>query len=241
MAKGIFVIGTDTDVGKTVVTGGLVYLLRSKGYNTCYFKPVLSGAINEDGCLIPGDTRFVKAVSGLEEDYQNITPYIFKTPVSPLLASKMEDKPIDVGVIREKFQYLKSKYDYIVAEGSGGLIVPLTDDGYMLYDLVRELDMHSIVVTRAGLGTINHTVLTVRYAQSVGIRVKGIIMNGYTGCSLCEDDNIEVIEKLTEIPVIGVIHRMDGIDVEKLEMGDLKEEFEKRINVKKLIELMNQL
>jgi len=222
MAKGVFILGTDTDVGKTVIAGGMVYLLRSKGYNACYFKPVLSGATNKEERLIPGDTRFVKAVSGLKEDDENITPYIFQTPVSPHLASRIENNPIDKNIIREKFENLKSKYDYIITEGSGGLIVPLTDDGFMLYDLIKELGMSCIVVSRAGLGTINHTVLTVRYAQSIGIKIKGIIINGYTGSGLCEDDNIETIKKLTGVTVIGIIRKLNGLDVEEQRIGNVK-------------------
>jgi dethiobiotin synthetase len=241
VAKGIFIVGTDTDVGKTVITGGLMYLLRSGGYNACYFKPVLSGAMVEKEQLVPGDTRFIKGISGLEEEYRHITPYSFKTPVSPHLASRIEKKPIDINVIKEKFKYIKNKYKYIIAEGSGGLCVPLNDEGYMLYHLVQELGMTVMVVARAGLGTINHTVLTVRYAQSIGIEVKGIIINGYTQSSLCADDNIETVKKLTKVPIIGVIPRLDGVDVEKLQFGNLKEEFEKRIKTQDLIELMDEI
>jgi dethiobiotin synthetase len=136
MAKGIFIIGTDTGVGKTVVSAGLMKRLRTDGYNVGYFKPILSGAGFRDGNLAPWDTLFVKKISGLIEDNQNITPYVFQTPVSPHLAVEIENQVIDIAVIQAKYQYLKAKYDYLVVEGCGGLAVPLTRDGYMLYDLI---------------------------------------------------------------------------------------------------------
>lgn len=240
MARGIFVLGTDTSVGKTVVSAGLTYLLLTKGYSTCYFKPVSSGIVIEGENFIPGDARFVKTVSGLDECDYNITPYCFKTPVSPHLASRIENISVNVDSIKEKFRYLKSKYEFIITEGCGGLIVPLTDNGYMIYHLVRDLGIGCIIVARAGLGTINHTVLTVRYAQSVGIEIKGIIINGYIQ-SLCHDDNIETIKKLANIPVIGIIPAMDDIDVGKLQAGNLKEIFKSTINLQDILEIMNYI
>lgn len=241
MAKGIFITGTDTDAGKTVVTAGLMYLLRKEGYNSCYFKSALSGAVENGNELIPGDTRFVKTVSGLKEDINVITPYIFKIPVSPHLAARLENNPIDIDVIKEKFINLKNKYDYIVAEGSGGLIVPITEEGYMMYDLIKDLKMDVIVVARAGLGTINHTVLTVKYAQSLGIDVKGIIINGYEKPNICHDDNIKTIQKLTNVPVLAVIPKMENIDVEKSEIGNMKEEFERNVDIETILECMKEI
>lgn len=240
MIKGIFVIGTDTGVGKTVVSAGLMRRLRTDGYQACYFKPVLSGAGCLDGRPVPWDTLFVKKLSGLTEDNQNITPYAFKTPVSPHLASELEKQAIDLAVIKGKYQYLKDKYDYLVAEGCGGLAVPLTSGGYMLSDLIKELGMSCLVVARAALGTINHTLLTVKYAQNLAIKVRGIIINGYTG-GICEDDNIKTIEKLSGLPVIAVIPMMKGIEVENLQTGSMQEESENISIFPNIIQIMDIL
>lgn len=231
MNKGIFIIGTDTDVGKTVVSAGLMHLLRKNNYNACYFKPVLSGALDDFSGLIPGDTRFVKTVAQLEESLDTMTPYQFRTPVSPHLASQIEDTPIQVSVIKDRYHNLCKKYPYMLVEGAGGLAVPLTEDGYMLYSLVQDLDLPVIIVARAGLGTINHTVLTVRYAQSLGIKVKGIIINGYDATNICHPDNKKTIEKLTKLPILGLVPSLVGVDVEKLQWGTLKEWFEENILV----------
>lgn len=244
MTKGIYITGTDTDIGKTAVSAGLMYLLRNNGYNAVYFKAALSGAIEENGKLIPGDTRFACELSGLKEEYNNITPYIYKTAVSPHLAAKIENKPIDLNVIKDKFNKMKEKYDYVLAEGSGGIVCPLIDDKdntYMLYDLIKELGMNVIVVARASLGTINHTVITVKYIESLGIKVKGIIINGYKENELYEKDNIEMIKKLTKIPILGVIPWIKGLDAENVEIKSLKEEMEKAVNVDELVKVMDEI
>ncbi len=92
MSKGVFIVGTDTDVGKTIVTAGIMHVLRSNGYNATYFKAALSGAIEIGDKLIPGDTELACQASNLEEAYENITPFVYKTAVSPHLAAKLENK-----------------------------------------------------------------------------------------------------------------------------------------------------
>jgi dethiobiotin synthetase len=218
MAKGIFVVGTDTDVGKTIVTAGLLHVLRSKGHRATYFKGALSGAIEEGDKLIPGDTDLVSKVSGLKEPYENITPYIFKTAISPHLASKIEDNPIDLNIIKAKYEELKEKYDFIIAEGSGGIICPLINSDeeiYTLGDLIKDLNMSTVVVARGGVGTINHSVLTVKYMDTIGIKVKGIIINNYEDNYITKD-NIKVIEKLTGVPVVGKFKTIDKSNIDNI-------------------------
>lgn len=241
MAKGVFVVGTDTDVGKTIVTAGLMHVLRRNGYNATYFKAALSGAIEADNELIPGDTKLVSEVSNLEEAYENITPYVYRTPISPHLAAKLENNPIDLDIVREKYAYLKEKYDFIIAEGSGGIVCPLIDDErglYILGDLIKDLDMSAIIVARAGIGTINHSVLTVKYIEALGIKVRGIIINNYKEDFLC-DDNIEMIEKLTKAPIIGKLKNMENLEDNMIEA--IRTNSEKAFTIEKIIECMEQL
>lgn len=231
MSKGVFIVGTDTDVGKTVVAAGLMHVMRKNGYNATYFKSALSGAIQVGSELVPGDTKLVSEVSNLEESYENITPYVYKTPVSPHLAAKLENKAIDLDVIRKKYEYLKEKYDYIIAEGSGGIICPLIEeDGrlYTLENLIKDLNMSVIIVARAGLGTINHTVLTVKYIEALGIKIKGIIINNYIEDLLC-DDNIKTIEEITKVPVIAKFNHIKELEDNMLE--SIRVNAEKSFNV----------
>ncbi|MBU3144887.1 dethiobiotin synthase [Clostridium sp. CF012] len=241
MAKGVFIVGTDTDVGKTVVTAGIMHVMRSNGYNATYFKAALSGAFEVGNELIPGDAKLSCEVSNLEEAYENITPYVYKAQVSPHLAAKLENKPIDLDVIREKYDYLKGKYDYIIAEGSGGIICPLIDDErglYTLENLIVDLNMSVVIVARAGLGTINHTVLTVKYIESLGINIKGIIINNYTENFLC-NDNIKMIEKLTKVPVIGKLKYIENLKDNMVQA--IRTHAERAFSIKTIEKCMNQL
>jgi len=241
MAKGVFIVGTDTDVGKTVVTASIMHLLRSNGYNATYFKVALSGAFEVGNELVPGDTKLVCDVSNLEEDYENITPYVYKAEVSPHLAAKLENKPIQIEVIREKYDYLKGKYDYIIAEGSGGIVCPLINDErglYILENLIKDLNMSVIIVARAGVGTINHTVLTVKYIESLGINIKGIIINNYIDNLLC-NDNIQMIEKLTKVRIIGKLKYIKNLEDNMVQA--IRINAKKAFSVETLEECMDQL
>ncbi|GAA0781069.1 dethiobiotin synthase [Hathewaya limosa] len=243
MSKGIFIVGTDTDVGKTIISAGIMYLLRSNGYNATYFKGALSGAIEENDKLIPGDTKEVCELSNLKEEYSDITPYIYKTPVSPHLASKLENNIINKEVMLDKYKILKKKYDYIVAEGSGGIICPLIDTKesiYLLEDFIKDLGMNVVIVTRADLGTINHTILTVKYIQGLETKIKGIIINGYKNNILC-DDNIKIIKKLSNLPIIGIVNHIDNIHNENLRKDNIKLEIERSIDIRKIISIMDEI
>jgi len=240
LTKGICIIGTDTGVGKTVVTAGLMHVLLSEGHKACYFKPVSSGMVSVGGAPVSTDVCFVKTASGLEEDARFINPFSFETPVSPHLASRIENRAVDTGVIKERLQLLKSRYDYIVAEGCGGIAVPLRDDGYMLRRLIQELGCACVLVARTGLGTINHTLLTVSYAQSRGIAIEGIIMNGYTRSPL-EDDNIETIRKLAGLPVLCAVPALEGVDVDRRETGNLRNVFGRIMTAETIIQAMREL
>jgi dethiobiotin synthetase len=143
-------------------------------------------------------------------------------------------------VIKDILQYLKNHYDWIIAEGAGGLSVPLDDQGFMQYDLIRELGFPCLLVCRTGLGTINHTLLTIRFAQSAGLRIKGIVMNG-NGQTQAETDNIETIRKLSGIPAIFTIPALAGVDTEKLQTGNIRDVFESTIDIGEIIGLMERI
>lgn len=241
MAKGVFIVGTDTDVGKTIVTAGLIHVLRSNGYNATYFKAALSGALQIGKELIPGDTKLACEVSNLVEDYKNITPYVYRAAVSPHLAAKLEDNPMNLDIIKEKYAYLKDKYDFVIAEGSGGIVCPLIDDErglYLLENLIKDLNMSVIIVARAGVGTINHSVLTVKYIEALGIKIKGIIINNYKEDLIC-DDNINMIENMTKVPIIGKFKSMENLEDNMIE--DIRTNSEKAFRADEIIECMEQL
>lgn len=208
MNKSIFITGTDTDVGKTFVTAQLVKALRNKGIQAGYYKAALSGAYYEEGKLIPGDAKYVMDIADFKEEYDKCVSYTFETAVSPHLAAQIEGIEINLDKIKVDYKALLNKYEYLFVEGSGGIICPIqaTEEAFILLeDIIKSLDLDILVVARAGLGTINHTVLTVKYIQSQGLVVKGIILNGYEEGNTLHEDNKRMIEALTGVEVIAVI------------------------------------
>jgi dethiobiotin synthetase len=240
LSKGIFIIGTDTEVGKTVVSAGLMYLLLKNKCRAAYFKPVVSGEVDQNGVSVPGDAAFVCLASGFSEDMKRITPFSFMDSVAPHLAARREGRHIDPNIIQKSLNDLKRRYDIIVAEGAGGLAVPLNDEGYMQYDLIRELNFPCLLVARAGLGTINHTLLTLFVAKSVGLKVKGIVISR-AGDTLIERDNIEMIKKLAGIEAVFTLPALTGVDTEKLQPGNIRDVFEQNIHMDDMITLMEAL
>lgn len=227
MAKGLFVSGTGTDIGKTYVTGLLLKYLRDNGYDATYFKAALSGAIrDENDNLTPGDAVEVLTMANLNEDTDFLVPYIYETAVSPHLASQIEGNPVDLNKVKESYDEVSEKYDYIVMEGSGGIVCPIRYEGkddqnnIMLEDIIKFLNLDVILIADAGLGTINSIVTTVEYLKNRNIHVCGIIMNNYRD-ELMENDNVKMVEELCGVDVIAKVYQNDknlqpDVDIEEL-------------------------
>jgi dethiobiotin synthetase len=225
-------------VGKTAVAAGLMCLLLKNKCRAAYFKPVASGVIVVDGVAVSADAAFVKVVSGFAQKPEQVTPFVYTEAVAPHLAARMTGRPIDRDVIRISLEELKIRYDWIVAEGAGGLAVPLNDEGVMQSDLIRELKFPCLLVARAGLGTINHTLLTLGFAKSAGLIVKGIIMNGM-GDSLIERDNVETIRKMSGVEAIFTLPVVSSLNTENLQVGNIGEVFEQAVRFDDIISLMD--
>ena len=198
--KGLYILGTGTDVGKTYITALWLKRLREAGHDVAYYKAAVSGAPS----ITESDAGYVKEVAELSQADETLLSYVFDEAVSPHLAARHEGKFIDRTVVNKNFCHVARAHAYTTVEGSGGIICPLyvTDtELYMLEDVVKDLNLPTIVVATAALGTINSTVLTIHYLQSKGIPVKGIIVNQYTGNPM-EEDNCVMMERLTGIPVL---------------------------------------
>lgn len=224
MGKGIFIIGTDTDVGKTFVTAGIAYKLKQGGSTVIAYKPVQSGG------TIPNDCKYVKEICDLENTYEEMNSYCLKEEVSPHLASRMENTKIDKEKIINHYKGLINKYDYVIVEGAGGIVVPLIENEYFLYNLIKDLDLDVVIVARAGVGTINHTVLTNEFLRKKNIRAKGIIINQYNE-KFYEDDNIATIENLTQLQVLGKLSKINNLTKENIQEEYKKLDLEKLENI----------
>ena len=172
---GIFITGTDTGVGKTVIAAGLALVLRSRGIKVGVMKPVATGCYGLEKRLISQDAVYL--MEAAENEYPAYTsPSRFRNPLSPNVAAMLEKKEVDLNQIRAAYKELQKNYDFIIVEGIGGLLVPLAKD-YYVANLIREFQLPMAIVSKSGLGTINHTLLTVDAALIRGFDIRGIIFN----------------------------------------------------------------
>lgn len=198
MSKNIFITATGTDVGKTYVSALLLKTLREAGLNAGYYKAALSGNSPDN------DAEYVKRIAGLSET--PLVSYIYETPVSPHLAARLENNLPELETIRRDFQKVSGQHDYLIMEGSGGIICPLRYDEQKIFltDIVKDLNLSAVVVAGCGLGTINSTMLTVEYLRQQKISCRGIIFNRYRG-GIMEDDNIAMLGEMTGLPILAVL------------------------------------
>ncbi len=196
--RGLFVTGTDTEVGKTVVAAALVAALAAAGEAIAAFKPAVSGLDEPDG-VKPADHELLAACAGVEAEA--VAPAVFGPAVSPHLAAELAGMTIDPEAVVAAARRAGDAKT-LIAEGVGGLLVPLTSDGWLVRDLVVELGLPVIVVARPGLGTINHTLLTLEVALASGIDVRGVVLTPWPAePSVMEESNRATIEALSSLEV----------------------------------------
>ncbi len=211
MKKGIFITGTDTGVGKTFVACGLIRAMKEKGLDVCPMKPVESGCRTSKGKLVPSDTNKLIKASGVNEPLDLINPYQLKHPLAPSVAADIEGVKIDRRKILAAHKHLSNKYDLTIVEGAGGIMVPVYKE-YLFLDLAKDLNLPVVIVSRAGLGTINHTLLTIGALKNKGLDISGVIIN-YSEKNrkgLSEKTNPDVIEKLGGVPVLSSVQYCRG-------------------------------
>ena len=235
MKAGIFITGTDTDVGKTVVASGLAMVLKDRGLKVGVMKPVATGCYGNDGRLVSHDAAFL--MEAAQNEYPPLScPSRFRNPLSPNVAAMLEKREVDVAGILESYRELQKLYDFIIVEGVGGLMVPLKKD-YYVANLIRDMQLPMIIVSYAGLGAINHTLLTIDAAVIRGLELRGIIFNrvSVTNYSLAELTNPKVIHDLSGVPILGSLPEVEGLNMDSFQFGRLKEVFQERIQTDKIL------
>ncbi len=200
MPQNLFITGTDTAVGKTHVTAALLAELRRRGVSAAAFKPIACG---------PGgrhDAEIYAAIMDHEQPLDVINPVYLRHPLAPSVAAKIEHKPVDLHKILRTYRQLAANYSVVLVEGAGGLLVPIRDN-YFVADLAKALKLPLVVVARLGLGTINHSLLTVRQADASGLKIAGLVLNDTAGGrqGLAEKTNIRVLPTLCKVPLLGVM------------------------------------
>ena len=193
--NGIFVTGTDTSVGKTVVSDLLRRYLKDKGYRVVKQKWIETG---RDSVL-------------QHMDFHLTNPFIFKFPSSPHLAARLEGKRINANKIKKSFKTLSKRFDFVIVEGIGGALVPISEKRLVI-DIAKELKLPVLIVVGNKLGAINHTLLTVEAIRKRKMKIRGLIFNNRFkgGNKLILKDNVKIIEKLTNVKALGVLPRAEN-------------------------------
>lgn len=213
-AKQLFIVGTGTDVGKTYVSGQILKSLIGSGRRAAYFKPAMSGnASDASGRPLPGDAIAALGIAGSDQPASSACSFVYENAVSPHLAARWEGRPFDPTVAKRTLGALASEYDYVLAEGAGGVTCPMIIDGerqLLLLDLIAEWGIPCLLVADAGLGTINYVALTAWTLKARGIPLKGVILNRWTGDPMQQDNAVQCA-RLSGAPVLGTVAEDAGL------------------------------
>jgi len=228
--KSYFITATDTGVGKTTVTAALAASIKKSGIDVGIMKPVATGVMQKTG-FKSSDVSILYHATKVTDPENEINPIFMPLPVSPYDASKMLDVTFDKKIIFEQFTKLKNKHEMMLVEGIGGIMTPLTRN-YFVADLIKDLGLETIVVTRSTLGTLNHTMMTIKTCNDYKIPIKGIIVNNYDEDGGPAERNAPTtIHEITGVPILGVLPYVR--DYENLE--SMISCIEKNVNLKSLI------
>ena len=230
MEKGVFVTGSDTGVGKTVVAGAIAAAIKAQGLDVGVMKPISTGASEIDGKLVSKDARYLKKIIGGTDADELVNPIRLKPALAPTMAAAESGIAIDIDKVWKAFEELKEKHEFMVIEGIGGLMVPV-DDKLLVADMALKMDMALVIASKHSLGAINHTLLTVECAKSRNLRVKGIVIN------MLKDgkDFAGEIEKYSSVPILGTIPFKENVSVENCTYGDIVEHFRREVNISRIM------
>jgi len=207
MSNTYFITGTDTGIGKTFITCGLLSFLKSKNLKVVGLKPISAGVQIFNKQKLNEDVFLLKKYSNIELDYRDINYYSFDKPVSPHIVTAQENCPINFDLIKDNIKKIQSKADIVLIEGAGGYQVPI-DVERRMSDLITYIDAPIILVVGVRLGCLNHTQLTYEAIKAKHNRIFGWIANIIEEDMLCVDENINYLkEKITE-PCIGVVPKI---------------------------------
>jgi len=227
LLKSLFIAGTDTDVGKTYIAAGLAVTFRNMGIDVGVMKPFAAGRAQKKGYKSEDIVILSKAAKACDPE-KLVNPQFFKIPASPYTAWKtLKTKP-KISTILSSFKKLTKLHDMILVEGMGGIMTPILKD-YYITNLIKEMKIPAVIVTRSKIGTVNHTIMTCKMCEKYKIPVKGIIINnfddGYPIPELKRD-----LQNLTGIKVLGSIPF-----IKNMSDTSLHRIFKKNIDLKTLI------
>lgn len=231
MKTGIFITGTDTEVGKTVIAAGLAAALKASGVDVGVMKPIASGGVPSTSyrCgvkerIISEDALFLKHAAQVDDELDLINPICLSAPLAPSVAAEFDGVSIELERIDNAFNQLSQNHDFMIVEGVGGIAAPICGD-LLVANMAQRFLLPLLIVARPNLGTINHTVLTAAFARSFDLRPCGVVLNGLRreSAGLAEETNPNEIIRLTNLPITGIVPFDERIQENNLEPALLKQ------------------
>jgi dethiobiotin synthetase len=204
--KGIFITGTDTGIGKTTVAAGLASAICRKGIDIGVMKPFATAERIFSYKYKSEDSALLARAAKIRDPDEEINPFFYSIPTAPFVAAKItKEKAVNLSVAKRRYYKLASKHDFMIVEGIGGIMVPLTKKKSVA-DFIRLLNLSTIIVATSRIGTINHILLTVKACRDYGLDLLGIIINSMTSKpSIVEKKIVQIIQELSGVPVLCII------------------------------------
>lgn len=218
---GLFITGTDTGVGKTVVAAGLAAAMIRRGIDAGVMKPIATGGIRRREGLVSEDAEFLAQATDSPDPLNLINPVIYAEPLAPSVAARRAGVPLDMDAVWRSLRLLRSRHKVMIVEGIGGLLVPLSK-GYRVADMAAEFALPLVIVTRPNLGTLNHTLLTVEAARSRNLRIAGIVINGLDAeqATVAEETCADELLRETRLPILTVVPQDNETDPSRGILGE---------------------
>jgi len=228
MTHGLFITGTDTEIGKTAFTAGLATVLKQNGHHVGVMKPVAAGS--------RADAEILKQSANVSDTLDEINPVFLSEPLSPNVAAQRAAQTLHIDHITKAYKTLAQRHDLMLIEGVGGLLVPILDH-FSVADLIALLNVPIIIVSRAALGTINHTLLTIEAAQRRNLNILGIVYNAISDTThdIAAQTSPEIITRLTQIPTLGTLPYDPQVDTDQGKLGHLPQNIAQHINISSLV------
>lgn len=219
---GLFITGTDTGVGKTLIAGAIARLLAEQGLRVGVFKPVATGCRRTREGLVSSDAEFLSFCVDAGWPLEVINPVSYEIPAAPITSSRLENRPVDYERIAWAWRQLCQQSDAVLVEGIGGAMVPLTETETVL-DLAVQFDLPTLIVARPHLGTINHTLLTIKAVRDAGLPLAGVVISGYNAAQSdpAQETGPEVIAQVGQTTVFAVVGYDEQASVEEGRLGTI--------------------
>jgi len=226
--KSLFITGTDTDVGKTYVVAGLAVTLRKMGIDIGIMKPYAAGAPQKKG-FKSEDVEILSRAAQVSDPEELMNPQFFEMAASPYTASKNLKVKVKVDSVLSNFKILSKLHSMILVEGMGGIMTPILKN-YFVTNLIKDMKLPAVIVTRTKIGTVNHTIMTCKMCEKYKIPVKGIIINNFDSDGYQVKDLTRDLKSLTGVPILGTIPYIENFSDDSLYRN-----FKKNIDMNYLI------